>query len=195
MPSSDLILNVRQIAGYPAVSSALQSDEILIQRGGLGGPYQTIAPNDLVSTALVEGGDMTIGGKVSAQAFQGGSGQFSNVAAGQVNAQFGCFTSVAMLAGTIAGAPIASVPLVCSALAAAVPTMEQVAITALNALAPLSKVADGNFIELFVDGRPFFPVGTTPDFSVSGKVVTWLNTIFSLIPGSTVIAVYTSGGP
>jgi hypothetical protein len=53
MPSDDLVLNVKQIAGYPAVSSALGTDALLLQRGGLGGPYQSISPEALTATALL----------------------------------------------------------------------------------------------------------------------------------------------
>jgi hypothetical protein len=55
MPSDDLILNVRQIAGYPdAGGEAQPSDSLVIQRGGLGGPYLSLDAEAFVSTALAE---------------------------------------------------------------------------------------------------------------------------------------------
>jgi|SRR5580692_3717980 hypothetical protein len=52
MPADDLVLNVKQIAGYTEVGSTLPTDALLLQRGGLGGPYQSISPEALVGTAL-----------------------------------------------------------------------------------------------------------------------------------------------
>jgi Chaperone of endosialidase len=57
MPADDLVLNVRQIAGYPdAGGEAQPTDSLVIQRGGLGGPYLSIDAQDFVSTALMSGG-------------------------------------------------------------------------------------------------------------------------------------------
>jgi hypothetical protein len=61
MPADDLVLNVRQIAGYTATGSALSSDALLIQRGGLGGPYLSIDAQALVSTALEAAGPFSLG--------------------------------------------------------------------------------------------------------------------------------------
>ena len=55
MPSDDLVLNVRQIAGYPPTGISA-ADQILFQRGGLGGPYQQTTAENLVSAALVGSG-------------------------------------------------------------------------------------------------------------------------------------------
>jgi hypothetical protein len=55
MPSDDLILDVRQIAGYPPTADALQGDTLLLQRG-IGGPYLSISAQALVATALATGG-------------------------------------------------------------------------------------------------------------------------------------------
>jgi len=53
MPADDLVLNVRQIAGYPSANGvALATDDVLLQRGGLGGPYLAIAAENLVGTAM-----------------------------------------------------------------------------------------------------------------------------------------------
>lgn len=39
----DITVNVRQIAQYPSKAQALPSDLLLVQTGGLGGPYQTVS--------------------------------------------------------------------------------------------------------------------------------------------------------
>jgi hypothetical protein len=107
MPADDLVLNVRQIAGYPSIATAPSIATLLMQLG-IGGPYQSISPADLVGTALAQGGDMAIGGSLSAQAFSGGSAQFSNAAVGMFTAQKACLVNLAALTGTIGGVPIAS---------------------------------------------------------------------------------------
>jgi Chaperone of endosialidase len=56
MPSDDLVLNVRQIANYPPTADAFLTDMLLLQRGGIGGPYQSISAPALVATALAGGG-------------------------------------------------------------------------------------------------------------------------------------------
>ena len=61
MPADDLVLNVRQIAGYPDGGAAAPSDTILLQRGGLGGPYFSLDAEAFVSTALASGGPMEVG--------------------------------------------------------------------------------------------------------------------------------------
>ena len=99
MPADDLVLNVRQIEGYTAASSAIGSDALLIQRGGLGGPYLSIDAQVLVGTALSGGGNMNIAGALTAQAFSGGLAQFSNLAASVLTAQTACFGKSAILRG------------------------------------------------------------------------------------------------
>lgn len=102
MPSDDLILNLQQIAGFPpATGNALSSDMLVMQRGGLGGPYVSISPTDLVSTALANGGSMSAGGTVSAPLFSGGSGQFSNVSVGLLDAQTANVGNLTATWGTI----------------------------------------------------------------------------------------------
>jgi hypothetical protein len=54
--SDDLVLSVRQIAQYPLKTAAGVFDALLLQSGGVGGPYSSILPADLVSTALMSGG-------------------------------------------------------------------------------------------------------------------------------------------
>lgn len=56
--SDTVVLNVRQITQYPFSSTALPADAILIQRGGLGGPYRTLTAGALVSTALEGAGSV-----------------------------------------------------------------------------------------------------------------------------------------
>ena len=99
MPADDLVLNVRQIEGYTAAASAIGSDALLIQRGGLGGPYLSINAQVLVGTALSGGGNMNIAGALTAQAFSGGLAQFSNLAASVLTAQTACFGKSAILRG------------------------------------------------------------------------------------------------
>lgn len=56
MPSDDLILNVRQIGNYPPTADAFPGDLIVLQRGGIGGPFLSITAQDFVATALAQGG-------------------------------------------------------------------------------------------------------------------------------------------
>ena len=102
MPADDLVINVRQIEGYTSANSALPDDALLIQRGGLGGPYLSIDAQILVGSALAQGGDMAIAGRLSAQAFQGGSAQFSNAAVSVLTAQKAAFSIATLKGCTIA---------------------------------------------------------------------------------------------
>jgi hypothetical protein len=69
--------------------------------------------------------------------------------------------------------------------------MEALTVTAVNTLSSLTHVPIGDFIELVVNGQTFLPVGTSPPFELSGKSITWLNTIYSLNPGDNVAVAYT----
>jgi hypothetical protein len=69
--------------------------------------------------------------------------------------------------------------------------MEALTVTTLNTLSNLTHTPLGNFIELIVNGRIFLPVGTSPPFSFTGTVITWLSTIYSLNPGDDVAVTYT----
>jgi Chaperone of endosialidase len=111
MPADDLVLNVRQIAGYGEASNAINTDAILIQRGGLGGPYLSIEAATLVATALsAPGGNMTVGGALSAISFSGGSAQFSNAYANVFGAQTACIGNLSITtAGSLGGVQIATV--------------------------------------------------------------------------------------
>ena len=109
MPADDLVLNVRQIAGYPPTSNAPSSASILMQLAGLGSAYASISPQALVATALSTGGDMSIAGALAVQSVSGGSLQFSNAAITMFSAQKACIVDFAATFGTIAGVPIATV--------------------------------------------------------------------------------------
>jgi hypothetical protein len=110
MPSDDLVLNVRQIQNFSPVTSAVASDAILMQRGGLGGPYVSIGAAAFVGTALSGGGDMVIGGGLSALAFSGGSAQFSNAAVNAFTATKAAIFDLTITGGaTLLGIPIATV--------------------------------------------------------------------------------------
>ena len=109
LPSDDLVLNVRQISGYPPIYSAPASGALLIQTAGLGGPYASISPAALVSTALNQGGDMAIAGALAVQAVSGGSAQFSNGTFGMLSAQKACIVDFAATYATVGGVTIATV--------------------------------------------------------------------------------------
>jgi hypothetical protein len=109
MPADDLVLNVRQIAGYPPVSGNVPATaSLILQLAGLGSAYGSISPAQLVGTALAQGGDMTVLGALSAVSFQSGSGQFANLASNIFSASKACITNLAAGFGTLAGVPIAT---------------------------------------------------------------------------------------
>jgi hypothetical protein len=107
MPADDLVLNVRQVAGYPPITSAPLNGWLLMQLG-LGGPYQSISPQALVSTALATGGNMAIAGALAVQSVSGGSAQFSNGTFNVLSAQKACIVDFAATYGSIGGVPIAT---------------------------------------------------------------------------------------
>jgi hypothetical protein len=108
MPADDLVLNVKQIAGYSPTASAPSSAAVLMQMAGLGSAYASISPADLVGTALATGGDMAIAGALAVQSLQGGSAQFSNAAVGLLSAQKACIVDLAAGSGTVGGSRIAT---------------------------------------------------------------------------------------
>jgi hypothetical protein len=108
MPADDLVLNVRQIAQYTPTENAPTNASLLMQLG-IGGPYQSISPQDLVATALSTGGSMAIAGPLSVQSLQGGSAQFSNATLNVLSAQKACIVDLAATWGSIAGVKIATV--------------------------------------------------------------------------------------
>jgi len=108
MPADDLVLNVRQIAGYTPTSNAPSSASILMQLAGLGSAYASISPAALVGTALANGGDMAIGGLLSVAAVQGASGAFSNLTTALVNAQRASIVNLAATFISMGGSPVAT---------------------------------------------------------------------------------------
>ena len=81
----DFVLNVKQIASYPLAPSVLpaRGDVLLLQQGGLGGPYQSLDPLVLFATALTQGGWLnlapnTVGVMSAGIGFNGASITFSN---------------------------------------------------------------------------------------------------------------------
>ena len=80
---------------------------------------------------------------------------------------------------------------------AMLPISEAVAVSGMNALAPLSHIPAplATSVTLMVNGRGFFNVGSLPDFSLSGAAITWLSTIYSVSPGDDVVASYFYMGP
>jgi hypothetical protein len=109
MPADDLVLNVRQIAGYSPVSNAPPAAAILMQIAGLGSAYNSISPQAFVGTALSQGGDMSIAGALAVQRISGGSGQFSNAAVNVFSAQKACIVDFAATYAAIGGVPIATI--------------------------------------------------------------------------------------
>lgn len=68
--------------------------------------------------------------------------------------------------------------------------MEALTVLSPNILSQLTNTPNGEFLELIVNGDTFLPVGVSPPFSVTGKTIAWLSTIYSLQPGNSVVAVY-----
>lgn len=68
--------------------------------------------------------------------------------------------------------------------------MEEIIITSVNTFPPLSQTYSGKIFLLIVNGYTFVPVGASPPFSISGKNITWLSTIWSVNPGDSVVAIY-----
>jgi hypothetical protein len=71
MPSDDLILNVRQVAQYPQETVVQPTDAVLLQSGGIGGPYYYAQAQDLVGTALIASGALGVGIAPPADAVDG----------------------------------------------------------------------------------------------------------------------------
>ena len=109
MPADDLVLNVRQIAGYSPVGSAPPTAALLMQLAGLGSAYASISPEALVGTALAQGGSMSIGGLLEVVALSGGSAVFSNGTFSLLGAQKACISNLVAQFGTLGGVQIATV--------------------------------------------------------------------------------------
>jgi hypothetical protein len=108
MPADDLVLNVRQVAGYPLSATAPPAASLLMQLAGLGSAYASISPAALVGTALAQGGDMAIGGDLGVLSINGGTAQFSNGAFGLFAAQQASVQELCANFGSINGVPIAT---------------------------------------------------------------------------------------
>src|SRR5215475_4006606 len=59
--SDDLVLSVRQVMEYPLKGGASAGDAVLMQTGGLGGPYVYTTAAGLVTGAMAEDGPLGIG--------------------------------------------------------------------------------------------------------------------------------------
>ena len=68
--------------------------------------------------------------------------------------------------------------------------MEQLAVTSTNTISNLTYSTNNNLMILYVNGTAYFPIGTSPSFSVSGNAITWLSTYVSVTTYDTVVAVY-----
>jgi hypothetical protein len=67
---------------------------------------------------------------------------------------------------------------------------EALTVTAMNTCANLAYTPAGPVL-LVVNGMSFLPVGSTsPPFTVTGKTINWLSSIYSLIPGQTDVAAW-----
>ena len=69
--------------------------------------------------------------------------------------------------------------------------MDALTITVYNSIPKLSQTYSSGMFMLIVNGSVFCPVGSPAPFSVSGKTVTWLSSVFGVNPGDTVVAIYT----
>lgn len=70
--------------------------------------------------------------------------------------------------------------------------MEAVAVTATNTLAPLSLLPSGDLFLLIVNGTVFTPVDPQPQFSLYGQLIQWTGGLYAILPGSSVVAVYST---
>jgi hypothetical protein len=61
MPSPDLVLSVRQISQFPTKQLASADDLVLVQNGGIGGPYETVPAYGITQGALETGGPYALG--------------------------------------------------------------------------------------------------------------------------------------
>ena len=107
MPSDDLILSVRQITQYPVKTAVTPSDAVLLQTGGIGGPYAYAAVSDLVATALMTGGSqrtMIVG------SIQAGEIDVQNINARGITAATGVISSLSGLAADFTTLTTGSLP-------------------------------------------------------------------------------------
>jgi hypothetical protein len=57
---SDTVITVRQIAQYPPAQAVAPADVLLLQQGGLGGPYASVTAPTILATALNLGGSINL---------------------------------------------------------------------------------------------------------------------------------------
>jgi hypothetical protein len=107
--SDDFVVNVKQIAQYPAATSVAATDVLLMQ-GGLGGDYMSILATDLVGNGLSGGGTLQLA-STGSLAFNGAALTFASqaftfsagIAAPSLNAT-GTITAQTVLINGIAAA-------------------------------------------------------------------------------------------
>jgi hypothetical protein len=87
MPSDDLVLNVKQIANYTQ-SFPVATDLVLVQRGGIGGPYFNVPAQDLVAESLIQG-DITLTTGALGLTWLGGPTASANAQAQALNFAWG----------------------------------------------------------------------------------------------------------
>ena len=71
--------------------------------------------------------------------------------------------------------------------------MDGLTISTQNVIPPLSKAPNGELLILFVNGYPFFPVGSLPSFTYTGTTLTWISLTANVPVGASVFAVYSYG--
>jgi hypothetical protein len=69
-------------------------------------------------------------------------------------------------------------------------TIERLAIAVANVLPPLANTPTGAMFLLVVNGTVFTPVDLNPAFSLSGAIVTWTSSLYSVGPADNVVAIY-----
>lgn len=69
--------------------------------------------------------------------------------------------------------------------------MDNLLVTALNTVSPLSRIPNMQLFLMIVNGSVFAPVGASPPFTVSGDQITWSSSLYDLNLGDSVVAVYT----
>ena len=70
---------------------------------------------------------------------------------------------------------------------------EALNITTVNVIPALSYPPNGVLTTLYINGLAFFSIGSQASFTISGNVLTWTSTMFSIPVGAAVVAVYTYG--
>jgi hypothetical protein len=92
----DFVVNVKQIGNYPAATTAGAADLLLLQQGGLGGPYASIDPVTLVGLALSKEGVLQL--SATAQI------KFNGAALSYTGTDFSFSAGLLAPSGTVSGA-------------------------------------------------------------------------------------------